>query len=120
MGGIFNYVQPVLVGDAMQGLQVARLACDVYRHERAGVRRHLPLNVFDIDVETSGDAIAKYRACAEVSHHLCAGGKGIGLIFKKGEVIRKVPEAQIVDALMEEVKSLALEKEVEKTAASVG
>src|SRR6058998_3228133 len=46
-----------------------------------------------------------------------AGGKGIGLIFKKGEVIRKVPEAQIVDALMEEVKNLAVEKEAEKAAA---
>jgi (E)-4-hydroxy-3-methylbut-2-enyl-diphosphate synthase len=46
-----------------------------------------------------------------------AGGKGIGLIFKKGEVIRKVPEAQIVDALMEEVKNLAAEKEAEKAAA---
>jgi len=45
-----------------------------------------------------------------------AGGKGIGLIFKKGEVIRKVPEAQIVDALMEEVKKLAAEKEAEKAA----
>jgi (E)-4-hydroxy-3-methylbut-2-enyl-diphosphate synthase len=45
-----------------------------------------------------------------------AGGKGIGLIFKKGEVIRKVPEAQIVDALMEEVKNLAAEKEAEKAA----
>jgi len=38
-----------------------------------------------------------------------AGGKGIGLIFKRGEVIRKVPEAQIVDALMEEVEKLAAE-----------
>jgi (E)-4-hydroxy-3-methylbut-2-enyl-diphosphate synthase len=46
-----------------------------------------------------------------------AGGKGIGLIFKKGQVIRKVPEAQIVDALMEEVKGLAAEKEAEKAAA---
>jgi (E)-4-hydroxy-3-methylbut-2-enyl-diphosphate synthase len=46
-----------------------------------------------------------------------AGGKGIGLIFKKGEVIRKVPEAEIVDALMEEVKNLAVEKESEKVAA---
>ena len=36
-----------------------------------------------------------------------AGGKGIGLIFKKGQVIRKVPEAQIVDALMEEVEKFA-------------
>jgi (E)-4-hydroxy-3-methylbut-2-enyl-diphosphate synthase len=49
-----------------------------------------------------------------------AGGKGIGLIFKKGEVIRKVPEAQIVDALMEEVKNLAAEKEVAKAAAVDG
>jgi (E)-4-hydroxy-3-methylbut-2-enyl-diphosphate synthase len=49
-----------------------------------------------------------------------AGGKGIGLIFKKGEVIRKVPEAQIVDALMEEVKNLATEKEAEKATAVDG
>jgi (E)-4-hydroxy-3-methylbut-2-enyl-diphosphate synthase len=40
-----------------------------------------------------------------------AGGKGIGIIFKKGEVIRKVPEAQIVDALMEEVQKIAAERE---------
>jgi (E)-4-hydroxy-3-methylbut-2-enyl-diphosphate synthase len=49
-----------------------------------------------------------------------AGGKGIGLIFKKGEVIRKVPETQIVDALMEEVKKMAVEKEAEKAAAAGG
>ncbi len=42
-----------------------------------------------------------------------AGGKGIGLIFRKGEVIRKVPEAQIVETLMEEVKKLVAEKEDE-------
>ena len=48
-----------------------------------------------------------------------AGGKGIGLIFKKGEVIRKVPEPQIVDALMEEVERLVAEKESEKAAAAV-
>ena len=39
-----------------------------------------------------------------------AGGKGIGLIFKRGEVIRKVPEAQIVDALMEEVQRMVTQK----------
>jgi (E)-4-hydroxy-3-methylbut-2-enyl-diphosphate synthase len=47
-----------------------------------------------------------------------AGGKGIGLIFKKGEVIRKVPEPQIVDALMEEVEKLVAEKETEKAVAA--
>jgi len=46
-----------------------------------------------------------------------AGGKGIGLIFRKGEVIRKVPEAQIVDTLMEEVEKLVAEKAAESKAA---
>jgi (E)-4-hydroxy-3-methylbut-2-enyl-diphosphate synthase len=45
-----------------------------------------------------------------------AGGKGIGLIFKRGEVIRKVPEAQIVDALMEEVEKFAAAKAAEMPA----
>jgi len=45
-----------------------------------------------------------------------AGGKGIGLIFKKGQIIRKVPEAQIVDALMEEVEKFAAEKKAEQPA----
>jgi (E)-4-hydroxy-3-methylbut-2-enyl-diphosphate synthase len=47
-----------------------------------------------------------------------AGGKGIGLIFKRGEVIRKVPEAQIVDALMEEVRKFATERAAEQSAAA--
>lgn len=47
-----------------------------------------------------------------------AGGKGIGLLFKKGQVIRKVPEARIVDALMEEVQKLADEKKAEQPAAA--
>src|SRR5574341_2494126 len=47
-----------------------------------------------------------------------AGGKGIGLIFKKGEVIRKVPESQIVDALMDEVKKFAAEQQAERAAAA--
>jgi len=49
-----------------------------------------------------------------------AGGKGIGLIFKRGEVIRKVPEAEIVSALMEEVKKLAAEKNAEQAVAVDG
>ena len=47
-----------------------------------------------------------------------AGGKGIGLIFKHGEVIRKVPEAEIVSALMEEVQKLAAEKDAAQAAAA--
>ncbi len=35
-----------------------------------------------------------------------AGGVGEGLIFKKGEILRKVPENQIISALMEEIEKL--------------
>lgn len=35
-----------------------------------------------------------------------ACGRGVGMVFRYGEVIRKVPEDQIVDALMEEIDRL--------------
>ncbi|MDD3653068.1 MAG: flavodoxin-dependent (E)-4-hydroxy-3-methylbut-2-enyl-diphosphate synthase [Desulfotomaculaceae bacterium] len=35
-----------------------------------------------------------------------AGGKGAGLIFRKGRVIRKVPEDKLVEELLKEVESL--------------
>lgn len=33
-----------------------------------------------------------------------AGGDGIGLLFKKGEIVRRVPQAKIVDTLMREIE----------------
>lgn len=35
-----------------------------------------------------------------------AGGNGEGLLFKKGEIIRKVPENELFDALMTEIEKL--------------
>ncbi len=35
-----------------------------------------------------------------------AAGKGVGVVFAKGQPVRKVPESQIVDALMEEIAAL--------------
>ena len=35
-----------------------------------------------------------------------AGGKGEGLIFRKGEILYKVPQERLVDALMEEIDKL--------------
>ena len=34
------------------------------------------------------------------------GGDGVGLIFKKGEIVRKVPEDQLLAAVLEEVDRL--------------
>ena len=35
-----------------------------------------------------------------------AGGDGVGLLFKKGEILRKVEEDKIIDALMEEIEKM--------------
>mgnify|MGYP004629842367 CR=1 FL=1 len=35
-----------------------------------------------------------------------AGGTGEGLLFRRGEILRKVPQEQLVDALMEEIEKL--------------
>ena len=35
-----------------------------------------------------------------------AGGDGVGIIFKKGEIIRKVPENELVDCFMQEIDQL--------------
>jgi (E)-4-hydroxy-3-methylbut-2-enyl-diphosphate synthase len=37
-----------------------------------------------------------------------AAGRGVGVIFVKGQIVRKVPEAEIVEALMEEIARLSL------------
>ncbi|MEE0264825.1 MAG: flavodoxin-dependent (E)-4-hydroxy-3-methylbut-2-enyl-diphosphate synthase, partial [Acutalibacteraceae bacterium] len=35
-----------------------------------------------------------------------AGGDGVGLIFKKGEIIKKVPESELIEELIKEVELL--------------
>lgn len=35
-----------------------------------------------------------------------AGGKGVGLIFKKGKILKKVPESQLVEALIDEINNM--------------
>ena len=39
-----------------------------------------------------------------------AGGRGEGLIFRHGRIVRKVPETQMVEALMAEVRDLLAER----------
>ncbi len=39
-----------------------------------------------------------------------AGGKGLGLLFSKGKLLRKVPEKDLVETLLEEIKNRIQEK----------
>jgi len=40
-----------------------------------------------------------------------AGGKGVGLLFRKGEVLRKLPEERLVEALVSEVENFVANHE---------
>ncbi|HWP57088.1 MAG TPA: flavodoxin-dependent (E)-4-hydroxy-3-methylbut-2-enyl-diphosphate synthase [Candidatus Acidoferrales bacterium] len=76
-------------------------------------RRMVPYSDQDIHVAVMGCEV-NGPGEARAADLGVAGGKGIGLIFRKGAVIRKVPEAQIVDALMEEVERFIRDRQAEQ------
>jgi len=39
-----------------------------------------------------------------------AGGRGVGLLFKHGEIVRKVPEAELLDVLLDEIDVVLAER----------
>jgi (E)-4-hydroxy-3-methylbut-2-enyl-diphosphate synthase len=73
-----------------------------------GVTEEVHVAVMGCEVNGPGEARA-----ADIG---VAGGKGIGIIFRKGEVVRKVPESQIIDALWEEVERFIAEKKAQRAA----
>jgi len=44
-----------------------------------------------------------------------AGGEGVGILFKKGKLVRKVPIQELMDTLIQEVEILAKEREAEES-----
>jgi (E)-4-hydroxy-3-methylbut-2-enyl-diphosphate synthase len=42
-----------------------------------------------------------------------AGGEGVGILFKKGKLVRKVPMAELMECLIQEVEEMANEKDAE-------
>lgn len=64
----------------------------------ADCRKPITVAVMGCAVNGPGEA-----AAADVG---IAGGKGEGLLFRKGQVLRKVPQEKLVDALMSEIERL--------------
>ena len=64
----------------------------------AGCKKNITVAVPGCAVNGPGEASA-----ADVG---IAGGDGEGLIFRKGEILYKVPQEQLVDALMKEIEKL--------------
>lgn len=59
----------------------------------------------DIKVAVMGCAVNGPGEAREADIGI-AGGHGEGLIFKKGEILKKVPENELLDTLMEEIEKL--------------
>ena len=70
--------------------------------ERTG-KRTLPVKISVLGCAVNGPGEAKE---ADIG---IAGGAGEGLLFRKGKVVRKVKESQIVDALIEELDAMERE-----------
>lgn len=64
----------------------------------AGCDKQITVAVMGCVVNGPGEASA-----ADIG---VAGGKGEGLIFRRGAVLRKVPEEKLIDALMDEIEKL--------------
>lgn len=64
----------------------------------AGVSKNLTVAVMGCVVNGPGEA-----AAADIG---IAGGDGCGVIFKKGKIIKRVEEAELLDALTEEIEKM--------------
>lgn len=78
-------------------IDLIRVAEDVEKRLQ-GVDRQITVAVMGCAVNGPGEARE-----ADVG---IAGGKGEGLVFRHGEIVRKVPESMLADALMEEISKL--------------
>lgn len=59
----------------------------------------------DIKVAVMGCAVNGPGEAREADIGI-AGGNGYGLIFKKGEILKRLPESELLDTLMEEIEKL--------------
>ena len=127
LSGIGDTIRVSLTGDPVLEIKAAKeilRACGLYK--RGAVLISCPtcgrtqINLIDIaqKVEKALENIEKpikvaVMGCvvngpgeAKEADIGIAGGKESAVIFKKGEILRKVPESEVVEALLEEIKKL--------------
>jgi len=80
-------------------IDVVRIAQEIEVKTRH-IKQPLVVAIMGCEVNGPGEA-----ADADVG---VAGGRGVGLIFREGQVVRKVPEAEMVEGLLDEIESMAI------------
>jgi (E)-4-hydroxy-3-methylbut-2-enyl-diphosphate synthase len=91
---------PILISCPVCGRCQIDLTSVVKKVEKELLKIKEPIKVAVMGCSVNGPGEAKE---ADVG---IAGGKGFGLLFKKGKVVGKVKQKQMVDRLMQEVKSI--------------
>ena len=64
----------------------------------------LPITIAVMGCVVNGPGEARYADLG------ITGGKGVGLVFRHGQILRKVPETELVDALVAEANNLLAER----------
>jgi (E)-4-hydroxy-3-methylbut-2-enyl-diphosphate synthase len=80
-------------------IDVEKIAQEIEQQTRQ-IKQPLTVAIMGCEVNGPGEA-----ADADVG---LAGGRGVGLIFREGQVVRKVPESEMVEALLDEIESMAI------------
>lgn len=80
-------------------IDVVAIAEEISERTRS-IKQPLTVAIMGCEVNGPGEA-----ADADVG---LAGGRGVGLIFREGQVVRKVPEKEMVEALMDEIESMTI------------
>ena len=76
-------------------INLERLACEI-ESALKNIKSEITIAVMGCPVNGPGEA-------READYGI-AGGKGVGIIFKKGEVVKKVPQENLLDCFMEMLK----------------
>ncbi len=80
-------------------IDVVKIAGEIEEQTRQ-IKQPLTVAIMGCEVNGPGEA-----ADADVG---LAGGNGVGLIFREGQIVRKVPEAEMVEALLDEIESMTI------------
>jgi (E)-4-hydroxy-3-methylbut-2-enyl-diphosphate synthase len=80
-------------------IDVVAIANEIEERTRR-IKQPLTVAIMGCEVNGPGEA-----ADADVG---LASGLGVGLIFREGQIVRKVPEAEMIDALMDEIESMSI------------
>jgi hypothetical protein len=75
----------------------------------------LPITVAVMGCEVNGPGEA-----ADADVGIAAAGDGMGTLFRRGEVVRRVPEAAFVDELLAEVRRIAEVERLRNERMSIG